>query len=89
VDDLLTVEEVAARLRCNSSTVLRMIYAGRIPAINIGSGPKRRAWRIESSSLSGLAYKPTKEELPVKSFNFNGDVENILGRFSKKYSGKA
>ncbi len=44
--DLLTVKEVAERLRVSQPTILRMIDDGELPAIRV-----RNQWRIRRSDL--------------------------------------
>lgn len=51
-DQLLTVNEVAERLRLNPKTIRRWIGAGKIAAIRLGSD--RAGWRIRSSEINLL-----------------------------------
>jgi len=48
-DELLTVEEVAARLKVHPETVRRHLKAGTIKGHRLGS--KRLGWRIAASEL--------------------------------------
>lgn len=52
----LTTKQVAARLHASSSTVLRLVDAGRLPgAINVGRGTqRRRGLRIPESAVIAL-----------------------------------
>jgi excisionase family DNA binding protein len=52
---LLTVAEVAGRLRCSEPTVRRRIRAGEIPAVKLGRG--RSAIRIDPAELEGWLYQ--------------------------------
>jgi excisionase family DNA binding protein len=52
---LLTVAEVAGRLRCSEPTVRRRIRAGEIPAVKLGRG--RSAIRIDTAELEGWLYQ--------------------------------
>jgi excisionase family DNA binding protein len=52
--ELLTVKEVAARLRVHPMTVRRMIADGRIPAVRFG-GP-RSAIRVDECELAQWLY---------------------------------
>ncbi len=47
--DFMTVEDVAALLRINKSTVYRMAKAGRIPATRVG-----RQWRFRLSAIEAF-----------------------------------
>jgi excisionase family DNA binding protein len=46
-DELLTVEEVAARLKLSTATVRRMFTRGDLPARKIGV----RQWRVSAAAL--------------------------------------
>lgn len=52
----LTTKQVAARLYISSSTVLRLVDAGRLPgAINVGRGTvRRRGLRIPEAAVMAL-----------------------------------
>ena len=47
--DMLTVPEVAARLRVNAATVRRWCADGTLPAIKVG-----RSYRIEADQLTAV-----------------------------------
>jgi excisionase family DNA binding protein len=53
-DELLTVKEVAARLKVNPQTVRRWIRSGRLPAVRIGT----RGHRVRATELRRLTNKP-------------------------------
>ena len=56
-DELLTVLEVAARLKLNPETVRRWIREGKLPAIKLG--PTNAGWRVRASDLDHwLASRP-------------------------------
>ena len=52
--ELLTVDEVAARLRLNPQTVRRWIRRGTLPATKIG----RKEWRIKADDLEQRLGEP-------------------------------
>lgn len=52
-DELLTVRQVAERLGVGEVTVRRWIAAGKLPAGNVGTAP-RRLYRVRLADL--LAY---------------------------------
>jgi excisionase family DNA binding protein len=58
-DELLDVQEVAARLRVNPRTVLRMADRGELPGIKVA-----RRWRFRSSDLDTYlqSYQPGSSE---------------------------
>ena len=53
-DDLLTVREVARRLRVDDTTVRRWIKSGALEAITLPHRGKRQAYRIKKSTLDTL-----------------------------------
>jgi excisionase family DNA binding protein len=53
-DDLLTVSEVARRLRVDDTTVRRWIKSGALEAITLPHRGKRQAYRIKRSTLDTL-----------------------------------
>ncbi|MDR3739312.1 MAG: helix-turn-helix domain-containing protein [Terracidiphilus sp.] len=46
-DELLTVEEAAARLKMHPVTVRRMLRAGQLPGRKVGA----RQWRVSAAAL--------------------------------------
>ena len=53
-EDLLTVREVARRLRVDDTTVRRWIKSGALEAITLPHRGKRQAYRIKKATLDGL-----------------------------------
>ncbi len=53
-EDLLTVREVARRLRVDDTTVRRWIKSGELEAITLTHRGKRQAYRIKKSTLDDL-----------------------------------
>lgn len=53
-DELLTVREVAKRLRVDDTTVRRWIKSGALEAITLPHRGKRQAYRIKRSTLDTL-----------------------------------
>ena len=53
--ELLTVAEVAERLRCSEPTVRRRIRSWDIPAVKLGQG--RSAIRIDAAELADWLYE--------------------------------
>ncbi len=58
-EELLTVKEVAARLKLNPQTVRRWIRSGRLRGVRIGA----RGWRIRSEEISLPRAPLASEEL--------------------------
>jgi excisionase family DNA binding protein len=56
---LLTVAEVAGRLRCSEPTVRRRIRAGEIPAVKLGQG--RSAIRVDAAELDDWLYQAKED----------------------------
>jgi excisionase family DNA binding protein len=53
-EDLLTVREIAKRLRVDDTTVRRWIKSGALEAITLPHRGKRQAYRIKRSTLDML-----------------------------------
>lgn len=53
-DPLLTVAEIAKRLRVDGTTVRRWIGNGTLPAVELPHLNKRRAYRVKSSDLNAV-----------------------------------
>jgi excisionase family DNA binding protein len=53
-DELLTVREVAERLRVDDTTVRRWIKSGALEAITLPHKGDRRAYRVRKSTLDAL-----------------------------------
>lgn len=51
---LLTPSQVAEMLQCSSATVRNMVLSGRLPSVNIGTGAKRRTFRIPEEAVTSL-----------------------------------
>lgn len=58
MDELLTVREVARRLRVDDTTVRRWIKSGALEAITLPHRGKRQAYRIKKSTLDTLMKNP-------------------------------
>lgn len=52
--DLLTPEEVGARLRVTAEQVRSLIRRGELAALNVGTGAKRPLYRITPQALQGF-----------------------------------
>ena len=61
LDELLTVREVARRLRVDDTTVRRWIKTGALVAVTLPHKGRRQAYRIKKSTLDKLLQSP---ELP-------------------------
>ncbi len=58
-EELLTVREVARRLRVDETTVRRWIKSGTLDAIALPHRGKRIAYRIRKSTLDALLNPPS------------------------------
>jgi excisionase family DNA binding protein len=62
--DILTLNEVAAYLRCSTSTVYRLLKTGELRAFKVGYWRVRRsaldAWIVEKVKVSKTAIYPTR-----------------------------
>ena len=54
MDELLTVSEVARRLRVDDTTVRRWIKSGVLEAITLPHKGKRQAYRVKKSTIDTL-----------------------------------
>lgn len=50
-DELLTTDEVAARLKLNAETIRKWIRVGKLRALNFSAGSIRGDYRIRASEL--------------------------------------
>lgn len=57
-EELLTVHEVALRLRVDDTTVRRWIKNGALEAITLPHRGKRQAYRVKRSTLDTLLKNP-------------------------------
>ena len=53
----LSVKQVAAAFDCSRANVSAWIAAGLLPAVDIGTGTARRAWRISREDAVAFAKK--------------------------------
>lgn len=60
--ELLTVREVAKRLRVDDTTVRRWIKQGLVEAIELPHKGNRRGYRIKKSVFDALVAEPTLPE---------------------------
>lgn len=58
-EELLTVGEVAHRLRVDDTTVRRWIKSGTLEAVTLPHKGKRQAYRVKQSTLDTLMSNPT------------------------------
>lgn len=58
LDELLTVREVARRLRVDDTTVRRWIKSGALEAITLPHRGKRQAYRVKRSTMDKLMQGP-------------------------------
>lgn len=61
-EELLTVREVAHRLRVDDTTVRRWIKNGSLEAITLPHKGKRSAYRVKKSTMDKLLQNPTLPE---------------------------
>lgn len=61
-DELLTVREVAKRLRVDDTTVRRWIKSGALEAVTLPHKAKRMAYRIKLSTMNKLMEAPLQEK---------------------------
>ncbi len=54
IEELLTVREVARRLRVDDTTVRRWIKSGALEAITLPHRGRRQAYRVKKSTLDKL-----------------------------------
>ncbi|HJT54920.1 MAG TPA: helix-turn-helix domain-containing protein, partial [Ktedonobacteraceae bacterium] len=58
MDELLTVREVARRLRVDDTTVRRWIKNGALEAVTLPHSGKRSAYRVKKSTMDKLLQGP-------------------------------
>jgi excisionase family DNA binding protein len=62
LDELLTVREVARRLRVDDTTVRRWIKTGALVAVTLPHKGRRQAYRVKKSTLDKLLQSPEMPE---------------------------
>lgn len=62
MDELLTVREVARRLRVDDTTVRRWIKSGALEAVTLPHKGKRQAYRVKKSTMDKLLKNPQLPE---------------------------
>lgn len=62
MDELLTVREVARRLRVDDTTVRRWIKNGALEAVTLPHSGKRQAYRVKKSTMDKLLQSPRLPE---------------------------
>lgn len=50
-DEVFTVEQAAAFMKCTPAEITRQINAGQLPAKQVGGGKVRKSWRVKKSDL--------------------------------------
>ncbi len=65
-DDMLTVAEVAKRLRVKVTAVESLIRTGQLHAIDVGSGTARRRLRISPAAIERFVLGATHDPSPVR-----------------------
>lgn len=58
MDELLTVREVARRLRVDDTTVRRWIKSGALEAVTLPHRGRRQAYRVKKSTMDKLLQTP-------------------------------
>lgn len=64
--EYLTAKQVAERFQASTATVYSLAESGQLPAINIGTGTKRRALRFLASDVDAFLLR-SKVVPPVVS----------------------
>lgn len=64
MDDYLTVREAANIMRVGPMTVYRMIWAGELPRINIGTGKKKPRFRTRRSAVDEFMARREQASKP-------------------------
>ncbi len=67
MEELLTVREVARRLRVDDTTVRRWIKSGVLEAIALPHQGKRQQYRIRKSTLDALLNPPKPEQQDARN----------------------
>ena len=62
MDELMTVREVAKRLRVDDTTVRRWIKSGSLEAVTLPHRGRRQAYRVKKSTMDKLLKNPQLPE---------------------------
>jgi excisionase family DNA binding protein len=82
-DELLTVKEVAARLKVNPQTVRRWIRSGRLPAVHIAA----RGYRIRERDLVSRLFVAPRELTPEQVERQRKAIDRLLA-LREKFRGR-
>lgn len=70
MENMLTPAQVAEKLQCSAATVRNMVAAGKLPSVTIGSGTKRKTYRIPEEALARVTgYHPVEAVEPPPKVN--------------------
>ena len=64
-DGLLTMHEVAAKLRCSIKTLKSYVAAGELRYVSIGHGKKRPRKMFTDADLDALIATKTRKDIPT------------------------
>ncbi len=67
MEELLTVKEVARRLRVDDTTVRRWIKAGTLEAVILPHRGKREPYRIKKSTLDRVLNPPQPQQSDART----------------------
>ncbi len=66
-EELLTVREVARRLRVDDTTVRRWIKHGTLDAVSLPHVGKRQAYRVRRNTIEKLLNPPAEKAAETKA----------------------
>lgn len=61
-EELLTIHEVASRLRVDDTTVRRWAKSGALDVISLPHAGNRQSYRVRRSTLEALLNEPTRKQ---------------------------
>lgn len=64
MESLLSTKQIAAVLNVDIRSAQRIIANGRIPAKNVGSGHRKREWRVRLEDLQRFIATPDNAPTP-------------------------
>jgi excisionase family DNA binding protein len=64
MSDVLTIEQVAERLKCSPAAVRNLIASGQLRASNLGSR-SRRYYRVTEESIDAFLGQPSPPPVPA------------------------
>ncbi len=79
LDELLTLDEVAAKLKVSRETARRLCTSGKLPFVPVGTGSDRHIRRVRSSTLAAFVAGEKKNSIRQEMRNVRETLSAMNG----------